>query len=412
MESEQIEFEAGVPYSELIGDLMVSVFGSSGLRLSVLDENGVTVSRQNTKGEFCDFMLNSPALEEMCHACTPYGLKIARETRRSFTFRCHMGLAVTIIPIFLAERLVSYLIFSGYRMEPEKMEQLPTPAERNDLLQTVPALRERYEDVVYFSEDRLQEIVRMLTIMVEYLLKIDEHTRMVRELQNRSLELLSNANLREQREKKVIQNKMQDLMYRFRDEFTFDAMNHIVSVAMEENAPRTAELVYELALRTRKGHTAQSIISLGQDLEDLKHLLHIQQSMYGERVRFSLEVDPSCDLEQPIIQIPFATLIELFLVGALEEQEQGGALHIRVRQTQRELEITVADNCGAYSAETLRRLNRMQFTAQEEDQKVLIFMQNELRKNYNGNVRWCYTGVEGEYTALTLYLPLDRGDML
>ena len=187
---------AGEPpvYAEMIADLLIAMFGSTGLRLSVLDWDGMPVGRMGNKNELCDYVMNCPDTHELCTLCTQRGLEVVRRTGEAYTYRCHMGLVSTIIPVLAQEKTVAFLVFSGYHMEPEHMENLPTPVTERDRTRQFMAPAANPDDSPYFSRERMEEIARLLSVSASFLVEVSGRTRMLLDVQNQGLELLAQAN--------------------------------------------------------------------------------------------------------------------------------------------------------------------------------------------------------------------------
>lgn len=399
---------AGEPpvYAEMIADLLIAMFGSTGLRLSVLDRDGMPVGRMGNKKELCDYVMNCPDTQELCTLCTQRGLEVVRRTGEAYTYRCHMGLVSTIIPVLAQETAVAFLVFSGYHMEPEHMESLPTPVTGVDRARQFIAPAANPEQSPYFSRERVQDITRLLSVFASFLVDVSGRTRMLLDVQNQGLELLAQANIREQREKKATLNRIRDLTDRIRDEFLFDAMDHIAMTALQEGAPQSARLIEDLAQHTRKGRQPGAWVTLGEELDNLDSYLHLLQSMYEDRIVFRLDHQRCGDRETELIQIPFATMIEFLLHGPLGNVERDGILEVSLVRTGGTLEVTVADNCGGYSPVVLRRMNNLQFTDSDTEGRVLTRMVSELKESYGPQFRWKFFCDPGIRLELTLYLPI------
>lgn len=400
--------ESRLIHPEVIYKMLVTLFGSTGMRLSIMGTDGRSISPNEKRVEFCDYVQCTPGLEETCYECTRRASRIVRQTRKPYSYRCHMGLAATILPLLLDDELIAFIVFSGYRMEPDVMERLPAPVPVIDLKHEQPQLYERYEDNVYFSEERIREIIKIVQVTANYLAKVSAHTEMLLELQNKSLELLTTANIQEQREKKIHQIKLRDLTYRMWDEFLFDAIDQISIVAREENAFRTTHLLQDLSLHARKGRQAGVITTLGQEIMDLDSHIHLIQSMYGDRIKFTTRIDPNYDPEQEIHQIPFATLTDLMLRGPLGDMAQGGRLEISLFQYPDWVEVSLSDNSPGFSAQQVKRINRLQFDGKEKEMRSLAHLIAELRSYFGNGFSWKFASEPGVKTTITLHFPIHE----
>lgn len=396
-------------YRKTLSDLLVSLLGDTGMRLSVCDLNGNSVGMILERGEFCDYVFNS-ALQQKCKQCTQCGIKKVKQTCQIYHYRCHMGLVSTVLPLMQNEMLIGCLLFSGYRMEPEAMAQLDYFMPSQDLETNYPDLYAKFDLNPFFPQERIQELIRLLMVTVDHLNKVNEHTQTLIALQEKSLELLANANIREQQEKKKTKNAYKVLENRVQDQFLFDAMGHISALATLSENDELAELLQDMALVGQKSRHPHAVVVLEQEIEDLHRYFHLLRSMYEGRVRFQLDVDPSCNCSQMLLQLPFASLIDILLRELLlqEESRKVNTLTVFLSQTEQELELSVSIDVGLMAQPLVQQFNRLHFHSETLDGLLFQELIEEQRHYYGSNVRWHCSCIPGSATTLSIYLPLQK----
>lgn len=396
-----------IPDPDIIYKLLGAIFDGSGMRLSLISTDG-TPAGDGDVG-FCRYIQASEYATEPCHDCTRRAVASVKHSRRPYSYRCHMGLCSTIIPIVADQNEpLAYLLFSGYRMEPEEMERLPAPLPIADVAREAPALYATFGSNPFFSRERQQEVISLLATTANYLAQVSAHNQMLTEIQLKSVELLTSANMQEQRKKKDNQAKLRILASRMHDDFLFNAMERACLMAQEEHAPKTEALIHDIAIHTRKAYTAAKPSALGQDLEDLDNFLHLLRVMHEGRFRFDVEIGRECDPELRVVQIPFATMVELTLNGPISQMEQGGVVTISVHQREHFLEVSVADNSEGYSRQVVNQINRLHFPEDDESGFTLCSLIGELRAIYGSSFRWRLVSIPNVRTSLTLYLPIGE----
>lgn len=394
-------------YRKTLSELLVSLFGDTGMRLTVCDLNGKSVGAAFERGEFCDYVYHS-SLKRECRSCTMLGIQTVQKTHRPYHYRCHMGLASTMLPILQNGVLIGCLLFSGYRMEPDAMEKLDALLSDQDLATDYPELYAKFDLNPFFPQERIREFTRLLFVTVEHLTKVNENTQTLIALQGKSLELLANANIREQQEKKKTRTAYKILENRVQDQFLFDAMGHISALASLAHNTELAELLQDLAVAGQKSRHPDAVVVLGQDIEDLNRYFHLMRSMYDGRVCFQMEIDPSCDRSRMLMQLPFATLIDILLREMLAQNEpkEVCTLTVFLAELNHELELRVSIDAGVMAQSLVHHFNQLRFPA--GDLEGLLFQEliEEQRLYYGPNVRWKCTCKTGISTSLSLYLPL------
>lgn len=396
-------------YRETLSNLLVSLFGDTGMRLSVCDLSGNSIGVTNNRGEFCDYVYNS-SLEQRCHRCTRRGIETVQQTRQPFSYRCHMGLVSTLLPIMQGNTLIGCLLFSGYRMEPEAMQALDAMLPDANLEINYPELYAKFDTNPFFPRQRIQEFIRMLSVAVEHLSRVNEHTQTLIDLQGKSLELLTNANIREQQEKKKVKTDYKILENRVQDQFLFDAMGHLSALATLEHNDEMAELLQDLAVVGQKVRHPYDMVVLGEKIVDLNRYFHLLRSMYDGRVQFQVVVDSSCQPDCILMQLPFGTLIDILLREMLSQEnpQTPCAITISLAEQDHTLRLGVSIDIGVMSAALVQQFRQLYFPSGDLEGLLFKKLIDEQKQYYGPDVRWDCVCKPGKLTELALYLPLKE----
>lgn len=396
-------------YRETLSDLLMSLFGDTGMRLSVCDLNGMSISKPRNRGEFCTYVYNSP-MESKCNLCSKRGVEVVEQTLQPYSYRCHMGLVSTLLPIIQGDKLIGCLLFSGYRMEPEAMQALDAILPDADLKTNYPELYAKFDTNPYFPQSRIQEFIRMLSVTVEHLSRMNEQTQTLIDLQGKSLELLAGANMREQQEKKRTETAYKILENRVQDQFLFDAMGHLSALASLQHNDEICEYLQDLSVVGQKVRHPYKMVLMKQEIEDLERYFHLLRSMYAGRVCFELNVSPSCNEDQMLMQLPFGTLIDILLREMLSQPTQKSivTLTISLAQTNHTLELKAAIDIGVWSHGRAMQFRSLHFPP--DDLEGIIFKEivEEQKQYYGAGVRWDCSCKAETQTTLALYLPLKE----
>lgn len=398
-----------VEYRETLSELLISLFGNTGMRLSVCDLNGNSLGKVSERGEFCDYVYNS-ALEQKCRVCTRRGIEVVERTYRPYSYRCHMGLASTLLPIMQGGELIGCLLFSGYRMEDEAMQALDAMLPDSDLKTNYPELYAKFGVNPFFPQQRIYEFTRMLSVTIEHLSRVNEHTQTLIDLQGKSLELLANANIREQKEKKKVKTDYKILENRVQDQFLFDALGHLSALAALEHNDEWSELLQDTAIVGQKVRHPYDMVVLEQEVDDLERYFRLLRSMYEGRVDFRLTVDPACNREQMLMQLPFGTLIDILLREMLGQKtpKKQCTITISLAETDGVLEVKAVIDTGVMSQALVHQFRQLAFPSGDLEGLVFKELIEEQKLYYGPNVSWDCNCKPGQFTELTLYLPLKE----
>lgn len=396
-------------YREALSELLVSLFGNTGMRLSVCDLNGNSVGTIHGRGEFCDYVFNN-SLETKCRICTMRGIETLQKTHAPYSYLCHMGLVSTMLPILQGDVLIGCLLFSGYRMEPEAMQALDPLLPSSNLKTTYPELYAKFDVNPFFPQERIQEFSRMLLVMIEHLTRLNEHTQTLIDLQSKSLELLTKANIQEQQEKKRTKTAYKLLENRVQDQFLFDAMGHISALASLDHNDEMAELLQDLAIVGQKVRHPYDMVLLGQEIDDLNRYFHLLRSMYDGRIQFQSVIDPSCNPDLILMQLPFGTLIDILLREMLSQKVSREQYTITISLSTQENTLALKASIDAciMTSSLVQQFRQLRFPSGDLEGLVFKELIDEQRQHYGSGVRWDCNCQPDWLTELVLYLPLEE----
>lgn len=146
-----------------------------------------------------------------------------------------------------------------------------------------------------------------------------------------------------QLEVKLAQAQLQALRMQIHPHFLFNALNS-VSALIDEDPKAAHQMLARLGdfLRLTLKNTGAQATSLEQELLFLKSYLQIEQVRFGDRLKVSIDVDPTA-LNATVPSLILQPIVENAFRHALSKVETG-SLDIRGRKRGDLLEITVADN--------------------------------------------------------------------
>lgn len=201
-----------------------------------------------------------------------------------------------------------------------------------------------WDDLRVENQDEVGELVlafnKMRHAMENHIKTLKENNEMVMLLHREELEKI-------EMEKRLDAAKLEFLKSQVNPHFLFNTLNTIACMAKLEEASATERMITSMSNLFRYNlKTKEQIVFLEQELKVADDYIYIQQTRFGNRIRYgcSLEADPGN------VQIPSFTLqplIENAIVHGLSKKETGGVLFVRIWERGSRLWISVADNgCG------------------------------------------------------------------
>lgn len=137
--------------------------------------------------------------------------------------------------------------------------------------------------------------------------------------------------------------------------FLFNSLNTITSFC-RTNAERARELLLDLSFYMRRNlDLSRSLISLGEELEQVRSYLAIEKARFGKRITVVMDVDPEGE-SWPIPPLIIQPLVENAIRHGLLGCPRGGTVRIEARPNGGHLEIEVQDNGVGMDEPTLRRV--------------------------------------------------------
>ncbi|XRD26797.1 ATP-binding protein [Lysinibacillus fusiformis] len=126
--------------------------------------------------------------------------------------------------------------------------------------------------------------------------------------------------------------------------FLFNTLNAILTLS-EMDSERTSRLVEALSDFLRESYNFQNVealVPLENELTLIQAYLYIQQERFGDRIHVKWDLEASTDVLIPSLTIQ--PLVENALQHGILKRTEGGTIHIRIFESESQLEITVSDN--------------------------------------------------------------------
>lgn len=221
---------------------------------------------------------------------------------------------------------------------------------------------------------------------------------------------------------KELRNTQQAMEYKMlasqiNPHYLYNTLETIRMKALTSGSRDVADAVKILAktLRYVQENTGTAFTSLRKELEHVENYLAIQRLRFGERINYSVSLQPGLDADgYAMLPLLLQPVVENAVVHGLEARDGVGIISIDITREDPALRITVRDNGSGMTPEELEAVRTM-LEREEADPRGGIALYNIHRRirlscgpDYGLQIR----SEPGSGTAVTLYLPAESTKIL
>ncbi len=196
--------------------------------------------------------------------------------------------------------------------------------------------------------------------------------------------------LRKQTELNVLQSQINP-------HFLYNTLDTIRGQALWEGIDSIADMTQALANCLRYSiNTASDMVMLGEELENVKNYIKIQQTRFSDKLKFEMAIDEENDKDILSYKIPKLTIqpiVENAVFHGLEKKKNMGKVQIKAFTTDTRLSINIIDDGSGIPRSRLKMLNKNLYLGQvslsEKDngskQSLGLYNVNQRIKLYYGD---------------------------
>ncbi len=222
---------------------------------------------------------------------------------------------------------------------------------------------------------------------------------------------LLDKRLEDEKQKRDLEYQM--LQSQINPHFLYNTLNSIKWMATAQNATGIAEMTLALSRLLKsvsKGTTL--LVSLREELDLLNNYFTIQQYRYGGTISLTVQIDSPELFDCSIVKFTLQPLVENAIFHGIEPKGCSGniTIHAAFCGTD-EFTVTITDDGVGMSAETITKvLNTHQETSSTFFKEIGLYnVHKRIQYQYGEKYGISITSAEGEYTAMTIYLPVTKG---
>lgn len=384
---------------KLLQQLQDTFARAMGVAAVTVDERGVPVTETSNFCDVCNMIRSTEAGLKRCHQCDAEGGHIAHKRGEPYAYICAGGLMDAAAPIIVDGQFIGSILCGQAIPEDSYEEFVQDILARNIPLGLPPKeFEETLRKMKPVPQDRFYAAVEMLSLTANNI------------IENSAANLAQKRLLNEAQERAALQAALKEtelkaLKAQINPHFLFNSLTLLGYTALDEDAPRTEEIVYTLSdlLRYSLRNLASSV-GLAEEMEMIKQYLAIQKIRFGERLVSDIELDPELtDVEIPCMILQ--PLVENAVIHGAEPLSRPVTIAVKAYQKDEFMLLEVVDDGVGMPSELVDTLNAGVF---DNDSKS-IGLQNvfqRLRSEYHDQFSVEVESAPGAGTHISLTLAL------
>jgi len=154
------------------------------------------------------------------------------------------------------------------------------------------------------------------------------------------------------------QAELNALQSQINPHFLYNTLDSIRGYALRQDMDEIADMTEALSSYFRYSISGkESIVTVGDELENIENYMLIQKFRFGDRVELYTEMEDPALEDCAIPRMTLQPVVENAVLHGLESSTRKGIVNVHIRSVYQDLEIRVRDNGVGMNEETLRELN-------------------------------------------------------
>lgn len=377
-----------------------------GLSLSMVDTEGKRIVRTHNHPRFCSALGDHTAgmhcrthLQKVFQALPEAALD---KPGKPLVINCCHSIASTLFPIVIDGRIQAYMkcgeIFLSGDEKEALLGNIGALAEAYGMSRTF--LHDAARDIPVQPKSRIYAAAEASFAMTSAVTSMALAAQRQKELDISRLSLAQEQLATTRLEKALHEADLKLLQSQVTPHFFFNTLNTIALTAYGEGAKKATELTWSLSdlLRATLRKT-EELISLQEEINLLNCYIHIQNTRFGDRIAFRIEVDPDC-MTVPVPSLLFQPLVENSIVHGFGSITRSGSITLRIVRDGACIRAVLTDDGAG-------------FTPRQTDEGPkrigLRSVQNRLAHYYGEEGHMMIESAPGAGTRITMRIP-DTGE--
>ncbi len=196
------------------------------------------------------------------------------------------------------------------------------------------------------SQDELGRTATSFNLMLE---KIKQHIHALEQQSAMEKALLEKEVENMTMQKELETSRFAQLQSQINPHFLFNTLNTIASLADEEEARYTEELIQRLAKFFRYSLEQENLyVSLEQELRFAQDYMELQEARFAGQYAFEVMIDPEVDLSTSIPKFLIQPVLENAILHGVRKRQSGGEILLKISRSDHFIEVLVTDNGAGF----------------------------------------------------------------
>ncbi len=329
---------------EMFQKIQDDIASATELAIITVDYRGKPITNHSGRTDFCSIIRSDSRLGELCERCDSRGGLEAARKGETYIYRCHMRLVDFAVPIIVRGQYIGALMAGQVLTEESKFLELERVVQSDTDIKTGEELMEMYKKLPIIPFRKIQSIAKMMFHISNYIVNESLLKIVQQELNEKNIKFMEVEKAKIQMEKELEYSQLKALQSQVNPHFLFNVLNSISTLALIEKAPKTQEVICNLAEILR--YTLKKVdkmVALETVINYVTSYLQIQKVRFGPRLEFYIDIETECRK----VKIPFMIVqpfVENAIIHGLELKEDGGIIKINIYEAGKSVVICIEDD--------------------------------------------------------------------
>ena len=209
----------------------------------------------------------------------------------------------------------------------------------------------------------------------------------------------------------LAQAEIKRLQSQIEPHFLFNSLNTITSFC-RTNPEKARELLMDFSSYLRKSlENHKDFVTVADELQQVKSYLAIEKARFGERIKFTLDIQPGYD-QWPIPPLIIQPLVENSVKHGISAKEEGGSVRVVISKHKKELHIVVQDDGIGMNKKQSKNLFKKSSINNNSPGIGLKNINKRMEQIYGPQYKLVVNSKQDSGTTVKLMVPMANSDIM